>query len=237
MSAFERFARTVGFDRLSHRDRRAVLLGIAVLAPALLYIVVVRPYFSALEQVRERVGAERALLAREEALLAAAPTLPREIEALGGALQRAELRLVRAATGPAAEAEVASYLENIAGLSRVLLQEMRAVELVRGVVESSAFPPVRLAVRGESDLEGVLTLLHRIESSPLLLRVASLSIEPVLERARVSQDRDEDEQRRPTGAATTRVPTGVIRFAVVVEAFAAPEATRAPSSRSEEVLP
>ena len=36
---------------------------------------------------------------------------------------------------------------------------------------------VRLAVRGESDLEGVLTYLQRIEENPLVMRVHELSLE------------------------------------------------------------
>jgi hypothetical protein len=58
-------------------------------------------------------------------------------------------------------------------------------------------------VRGESDLEGVLTFLQRVESSPILLRIVELTIEPMYDG-----DRDE------------RVATGVVTFAMVVEAYA-----------------
>jgi hypothetical protein len=203
------------------RDRRAVMLGLAVLLPALLYTAALRPYRAALGELRERSAAERALLQREEALLAAGAGLPGRVDELRGRAHLASLRLVRAANVPLAEAEVTGFLEEIATLSRVLLQEMRGIEPRRGEVPAAgALRPIRLALRGESDLEGVLTFLQRVESSPLLLRIAELSMEP----------------RYEGGArGAERRPTGVVAFTLVVDAFAPPDIEQTASP--QEVQP
>lgn len=177
---------------ISGRDRRAVIIGLAVLLPALLWIVAVRPYRTAMADLNQRVDTERALLEREEALIAAAPDLPILAGQAREHSARATERLVSAANLPLAEAEVTAFLQDVALLSRVLLQEVRSVDAPRGEEESTGtIRPIRLAVRGESDMEGVLTFLQRIESSPLLLRVAELSIEPSVQRG---------EEARPDGA-------------------------------------
>jgi hypothetical protein len=192
--------------RLAPGDRRAILLGLAVLVPALLVVTVVRPYRAALLDLRERTAQERSLLQREQALLAEGATLPGSAAAAERRAQRAAGRLVRAANVPLAEAEVTGFLESVAGLSNVLLQELRGIETRRGEpVVTGNLRPIRLSLRGESDLEGVLTFLHRIETSPLFMRVVELSLEPQYE-----------------GSARTgdRRTTGVLTFALIVEAFA-----------------
>jgi hypothetical protein len=200
-----RWVELLSLRTLSQRDRRAVLIGLAVLLPAVLHVTAVRPYRASLADVRDRAAAERALLQREEALAAQAETLPSGLTVVQDRADRASRRLVRAANVPLAEAEVTGFLEELAQLSRVLLQDMRGIEPRRGEQPTVAgLRPIRLSVRGESDFEGVLTFLQRLESSPLLLRVAELSIEPQYEGSARGGDRR---------------ATGVVTFAVIVEAF------------------
>jgi hypothetical protein len=225
-------------DRLSARDRRALQLGLLVLAPALLWMAVIKPYRAALEDLRTRTAVERGLLAREQALLALAPSLPDSLVSAAAEANRADLKLVRAANMPLAEAELTKYLEGVAEHSRVLLEEMRGV-----AAEDSLLPagrPLRLAVNGESDLQGVLTFLHRIEQGPLLVRVLELSLERVPEQQqqqRTGEGRGSQRGRRG-GAPPGPRNVGAIQFNVVIEAYAPPEATvesSAPPSR--ESLP
>lgn len=191
---------------LAERDRRAVLLGLLVVLPALLWVAAVKPYRAALADLRDRTAAERALFAREEALLAHAERLPGGLTRSEERAQRASRRLIDAANVPLAEAELTGFLEELAQLSRVLLQDMRAVDLRRGELPAAAaLRPIRLSVRGESDFEGVLTFLQRLENSPLLLRVAELSLEPQYDGSARGGDRR---------------ATGVVTFAIIVEAFA-----------------
>ncbi|MGH7503326.1 MAG: hypothetical protein ACREL7_16490 [Longimicrobiales bacterium] len=199
--------------RLSARDRRALRFGLAVVVPALFWVFMAKPYINALADVRDRLSAERGLLAREEELLAAAPSLPDEIIAAEVEAVRANDRLVVAANPPLAEARITEWLEQIAGLSRVLLLEMSAEDVAREEIEPGALEPIRLIVNGESDLEGVMTFLLRVEESPLLLRVRELLVEPQVERPRSSRRRDDDEPVEPG-------LTGVVRFTLVVEAYA-----------------
>jgi hypothetical protein len=214
----------VRFATLGDRDRRALVLGAAVLLPALLWAAVVKPYRAALDELRERTAAEQSLLQRERTLLDGADVnaLVRDMEERA---RQASLRLVSAPNAPLAEAEVTAFLQELAKLSRVLLQELRGVEDRRarggaggsaaggGAAASAAAPDaaalrvIRLAVRGESDLEGVLTFLQRIENSPLLMRVTELSIEPHRE--------GRDGARRTDGAVT---------FSLQLDAFANAEA-------------
>lgn len=187
---------------LADRDRRAVLLGLAVLLPALLYVTAVRPYRAAIADLRERAAAEHALLQREEALIAGANATD-DMESVHARAGNAAMRLIHAPNVPLAEAEVTGMLETLATLSRVLLVEMRGVEPPRPREDDdvASIRPLRLSVRGESDLEGVLLFLQRIETNPLLLRVVELSIAPAL-------------QPRGDGPAN-----GVVQFGITVEAY------------------
>lgn len=229
MSAFASLRSALGLDRIGERDRRAIRIGLAIVVPALLWVGAVRPYRTALTELRDRIAAERALLAREEALIAASDELPRLLDAAADQTRRSELRLVRASNAPLAEAEVTGFLQDVAGLSRVLLQELRGLEPEPGTagLATGGLVPIRLAIRGESDLEGVMTFLHRIETSPLLLRVIELSIEPVLERPRRSRRRDDDDDPPPPP-----VQTGVVSFVLVIDAYAPDDlAGSSPASR------
>jgi hypothetical protein len=197
---------------LNPRDRRAILLGLGILLPAVAYVLGVKPYRTALEGVRDRVDAEQELLARELALLEAAPTLPEELQRAEAEAAVFEERMVRAASGVLAEGELTDFLEGSAFRSRVLLEEIRTGELGRGEEPPPGLSVVRLHLRGESDLEGVLTFLDEIEKSRLLLRVRGLGLEPELSRP--NSDNDEN------SGNGNPVPTGVVEFQLIVDGFA-----------------
>ena len=195
---------------MAQRDRRAILLGLGILLPAVAYVLGVKPYRVALEGVRDRVTAERELLTREVALLAAGPTLPGELQQAGAEAAVFEDRMVRAASGELAEGDLIDFLEGSAFRSRVLLEEIRGGELGRGEEPPPGLSVVRLHLRGESDLEGVLTFLDEIEKSRLFLRVRGLALEP--EVSRPNSD-DNESSMNPT-------PTGVVGFQLIVDGFA-----------------
>lgn len=197
---------------MASRDRRAVLLGLGILLPAMAYVLGVKPYRAALEGVRDRVIAEQELLSRELALLSDGPTLPGELQQAEAQAAVFEDRMVRAASGVLAESELTDFLEGSAFRSRVLLEEIRGGELGRGEEPPPGLSVVRLHLRGESDLEGVLTFLDEIEKSRLFLRVRGLALEP--EVSRPNSDNNENNQ---TGAP---VPTGVVEFQLIVDGFA-----------------
>jgi len=206
-----------GFLRLgglSPRDRRAILLGLVAIVPAMGYVLGVRPYRRALAEVHDRAAAEQELLDREMALLGSASSLPEAIRRAEEAAAQAERRMLQAPSTVLAEGELTDFLERSAVRSRVLLEEIRGGELARGEEPPPGLGIIRLHLRGESDLQGVLAFLNEIETSQLLLRVRGLALEP--EVARPEAVGDEESPREA-------VPTGVLTFQFILDGFARPE--------------
>lgn len=201
------------FRNLAPRDRRALLLGLAVMVPALGYAFVVRPYRAALAEVEARVEAETDLLSRELALVASAPGLPDAIDQARQAAREVEGRLLQAPSLVLAEDELTDFLEAAAVRSRVLLEEIRSGELERGEAPPAGLEVVRLHLRGESDLQGVLEYLDAIERSRLILRIRELSLDPV--EARIAGAGNEPGARQA-------LPTGVLTFQMIVDGFMTP---------------
>jgi len=192
------------------RDRRAILLGLAILVPASLWVLGVRPYRAALDQLRERTEAEGELLNRELALLESSVALPRAIDLAAEEAQWVRTRLVQGPGTILAEAELTEILEAAAVQSSVLLEEIRSGELARGEESPPGLELIRLHLSGESDLEGVLQFLDRIERSDLLLRIRGLALEPVMARAETN---GRGEEPQPS------LPTGVVEFQLILDGF------------------
>ena len=204
---------SLGFLRLeglAPRDRRAILLGLAVLLPVGLYTLGVRPYRNALEDIQDRTAAERELLARELDLLSEGSALPDRIEEARAQVAQYQGHLLQGGSEVLAEAELSDFLETSAFRNRVLLEEIRSGELGRGEEPPPGLSVLRLHLRGESDLEGVLTFLNEIERSTLLLRIRGLALEPEVRRP---DSEDQEDNRQP-------VPTGVVEFQLIVDGFA-----------------
>jgi hypothetical protein len=209
---------------LSPRDRRAILIGLAISAPVLLYVGAVKPYFNTLNETRDRIAAERTLLERELELKGAKAQLPVALEAATKGLQRGEDHLVKAANPALAESRMTDLLEDLANMTRVLLQEVRSVPPQRGQTDPPGLQTLRLAIRGESDLEGVLRYMQHIEENPLLMHIRELSLDlaPPAPPQRAQRGRP---ARPPLNA-----DAGVIQFTFVVEGFT-PSATPAVAER------
>lgn len=156
---------------LSARDRRALTLGAIVLAPLILWRLVLAPGADELARVRAAVAAERATLARELALLASASERSLEADALVRRLVTYTPRLFQ--TGAMPEAHV----REIAGASNVAVRSIeRIVSPDHDPTAPSVVHPVWLRVEGESDLEGVLSLIGALETDQLLFVVAFLDL-------------------------------------------------------------
>ena len=195
-------------DRLAPSDRRAILLGLAVIVPALVIAFGLRPFYGALTDAQDRLAAERDVLARELQLLESAASLPKHIEQALRKTAVVDLRLLEAASGILAEAQLTDLLESAAVLSRVLLREIESVAPARGEEPPPGAETLRLSVRGESDLEGVLTFLDVLESGLLFVRVRGFALQPVLARP----ETDDGPQGEP-------IPTGVVEFQLIIESY------------------
>lgn len=201
------------FRNLAPRDRRALFLGLAATVPILGYAFLVRPYRGAMADVRERVVVERDLLSRELSLLATAPGLPDSMDRAREETREMEARLLQAPSLVLAEAELTDFVESTALRNQVLLEEIRSGELARGEEPPPGLQVVRLHVRGESDLEGILDFLAELEESRLILRIRGLALDPVVARSGGGENE---------GPAQGSVPTGVVTVQLIVDGFSAP---------------
>lgn len=195
------------FEALSSRDHRAIVIGAVIVVPALLWSGIVKPYLGALEDLRDRLATEQALLEREQRILREAPELPTKIEAAYREITRLEARLVRVENPALAEAEISGRLERLARLNRVLLQEVRSITGSPMVSTPDGIVPLYLSVSGESDYEGVLDFFNEMEQDQLLMKVNELSVGPVSAGNDIGED----------GRISIR--SGVMRFTAVVMAF------------------
>ncbi len=159
---------------LSVRDRRALLIGAIMAAPALINAIAVRPYREALSRTREAVGRERDLLQRELTLLAHAPELPAEIAKSRTQSQRALARIFAGDDVIEATSALSSYVGNTLRDARLSVDQMES----RDATDAAAgLREVSIDLRAEGSLEGVLRGLRALESGGRLVRVTRLSVE------------------------------------------------------------
>jgi hypothetical protein len=160
---------------LSPRDWRAVLLGMAVLLPPLLYLWGVRPYAAALADARNRLAVAQTALARERALLAFAPQSGALRSALDSVLRAAEAQAFSARDDGIAAAGLGAYVAKLAQGHEVWLQATTARE---AVVSRSGVRTLAVDVRAESDIQGIAAFLRALEAGDKLVHVAQLSLVP-----------------------------------------------------------
>lgn len=162
---------------MSSRDRRALFLGAAVLLPALLFIWGVRPFFAAVRENRDLLASERATLSRELAAIDAARANPDLHRVADSAMRAVAPRLFQGRDSVMATAELGSYLGEMAARHDVWLQN--AVTRP-SIAESGGVRRLRVEIRAESDLQGVLSFITALERGDKLVRVERLDISRVL---------------------------------------------------------
>ncbi len=190
---------------MADRDRRALILGALLLVPGLVWMLGVRPWRASVADLQDRIAVEQDLLQRERALLESRVQLRASLAAATGEAGSAGRRLVSASNQPLAETAVAEALEDAALDSRVLLLELRTVSFRAETEPPPGTTAFRLAVSGEGDFRGFLTFLRTVETHPLLLRVAGVTVDPVI---------DDDDGDDGEGIS------GVVEFGMVVEGYA-----------------
>lgn len=165
----ETVTKTGGMRR---RDRRALLIGAAIVGAMLGQANLVRPALASLRVMREQLVTERSLLSRETALLAAEPTLRRLRVDAKNSLAGARGRLV-AGDSVAATAALTSFIADVARGTGVQLSTLE------GAAPASTGGVMRLIanVRGEASWRETLAFVRTLESAGLLLRVDDLRIE------------------------------------------------------------
>lgn len=158
---------------MTSRDRKAVMLGLYVLLPALFAVWVVKPYFLALSDARQQLSVERETLARERAAIESARRNPKARVIADSAMKSLAPRLFEGRDDVMASAELASFLGDIARESHVWLQDAAT----RPAVQSGGgVRALRVDIRAESDLAGVLAMLRALELGEKLVRIDRLDI-------------------------------------------------------------
>lgn len=187
--------------RLGARDRRALLLGAAVVLPALFFALGVRPYLRTLSDLHGRTEVQRGLLDRELQLLAGAKRYPQRLDSIE-VVMRDEVPRLFGSDEITATAALAEYVGEHAARSRILVQqsETRTPEAVGGDVLA-----LRVELRALGDLQGIMRFLRGLEAGPKLVRVESLAIERM-------------EQYGAAGASST----GALVLTATVEGYAVP---------------
>ena len=154
------------------QDRRALTVGAIVLVTLLGYSRLLKPAFDQLATERRALSEQSALLARERALLAAAPALPRLQKEAAQVLAAQRTRLF-AGDSVAATAELTAYVSQVATAAGVHLTTIEAgtPSTARGVTRLLA------DVRGEGSWRQVLAFVRLLEVSGQLVDVTSLRLE------------------------------------------------------------
>jgi len=161
------------WSTLSARERRTVSIGGAIVVVSLGFLYGVRPYRAALEDARDQLVTERATLARERAAVASAQQNPQLHRVADSTMRAMRPRLFEGKDDVMASAELASYLGDVARHARVWLQDAGtrpAAPSAEGVRR------LRVEIRGESDILGVLMFLQALERGEKLVRIDRLDI-------------------------------------------------------------
>ena len=158
---------------MSASDRRALMLGAAILVPSLFFVFVVKPYRAALADVRQQLAVERDAFAGERAAVSAAKRNPEMQHVADSSMQAMAPRLFAGRDDVMASAEVATYVGEVAHASHVWLQDAstRPATALDGGVRA-----LHVEIRGESDLRGVLEFIKTLERGGKLIRVQRLDI-------------------------------------------------------------
>lgn len=159
---------------LAPRDRRALTLAGCAAGTMLLWSAVISPYAQALRDAHGRLQNVRELLQKEQQVVAEASGYPAAWDTGSARLLGMAPRLLGGANDGASSAALAGYIQNAAEASGVLIVQLEPLtsQSVGGEVTA-----VGVRLRGEGDLEGVLSLLGALENGPKLVRVGELRIE------------------------------------------------------------
>jgi hypothetical protein len=160
------------WSTMKARERRTIVIGASVLLAGFGFIWA-RMYRDALASARDELAAERATLAREQAAVATARHNPQLQHIADSAMRAMHPRLFEGKDDVMASAELASYVGDVARAARVWLADAGtrpATPAAEGV------RTLRVEIRAESDLQGVLLFLQGLERGDKLLRIDRLDI-------------------------------------------------------------
>lgn len=166
----------MNWSTMSAKDRRAIIIGAILVLPPLFFLYGVRPYRTAMAETRDELETARLALSREKAAVAAKPTAPGGQQFADSALSLVATRLFEGRDDAIASAQLAAYLGTVARRSRVLMEDANTRP---SMMSPEGIRTLRVEVRAESDIQGITTFLHNLESGQKLVRVDRLEISRV----------------------------------------------------------
>lgn len=187
---------------LSASERRTISIGAGILLVAGAYVWAVRPFWTALGDARERLRIERETLARERAAVATARANPRLQQRADSAMALATPRLFTGRDDVMASADLVAYLGDVTRKARVLLQDAATRP---SATTRNGIRVLRVDIRAESDLQGILTLLQTLEWGDKLVRVERIDL------SRLPNPTDDD------ASETLSLSASIAAFALPVE--------------------
>ena len=158
---------------ISAREKRTLRLAAMVVIPALAYVYLGKPYLASLSDMKDQVVAERTALAREQALLVQYAKNPESQRDANQAVQQAAPMLFDGRDDIIASSDLAAYVTRLAEHYRVNLQQAATRPTI---LSPAGVRLLRVEIRGESDLQGILAFLNALEAGDKLVRFDKLDI-------------------------------------------------------------
>jgi hypothetical protein len=155
---------------LPARDRRAITLGVAIVAPSMVYALGVSPLLRALERERAAAAVEHAAYERERTLVARVGEIMAERKQRTAWLSEEAKRLFHRSTDIAATGALTTYVAAVADEVGIAL---RSTETRRPVSMDSLIV-LQLGVRAEGASTLLLAFLDALENGDHLVRVDRL---------------------------------------------------------------
>lgn len=158
----------------SARDRRALLAGAIVAAPAFLYAFMVKPYVAGIRRVQSALQEQAALLTREEdAVAGLSAIVAGSLDAVTAA-RRAATRIYTATdTAIAMTSFGRDVTEALKGAGLVI----QRVEMRDSVARHAGLQELTIDLTAQGEFQAILNALARLEGSTRLVHVTRLSID------------------------------------------------------------
>lgn len=169
---------------LSSSEKRTIKVLLIVLVPLLFFTQVFKPFQSKLREVQSQAQAERAALIRDRNAVETADRNPGLQLATDSAYRAIEPRLFEGRDDAIATSEVTNYIKEVAFKNSVyVLPETRGgnASLLTAGVRS-----LRVELRAESDLEGLLGMLRALENGDKLISVERMDLTKSSRSSRVA---------------------------------------------------
>jgi Tfp pilus assembly protein PilO len=157
---------------LRPRERRLLILaGLLVLGVAG-YVYVIEPLIQAHAATQELVVARRALLARQERLLARSDAYGKELADLRAEIERRRARLLTADKTPIAASELQKLVKTTAQEAGI---EVRS-ERILAPVDRGGYSEVPVEMTLTGPIRGLTAFLHRLDETPILVALTDLKV-------------------------------------------------------------